>query len=175
MDHHFVARDLSRLDETSADALVCSVWSDARPFAGLAGLVDWRLAGRLSRLAQRGMLTGACGETLCTPGRPRLPFDKVIVVGLGERAKFSGSTYDEAFQRVLVVAHDLLVRRLALELPGRGSEAIGPVDAFAPVAAESPPGALVEYAPTLYVIDVPSAIDAMAAVTEERRHRVRKL
>lgn len=175
MDHQFVARELSRLDEMSADALVCGVWSDERPFRGLAGLVDWRLAGRLSRLAQRGLITGALGEALCTPGRPRLPFDKVIVIGLGERAAFSTAEYEAALRRVLAMARDLLVRRLALELPGRATDAVGALEAFAPVGSEPNALDLDGHAPTLYVIDAPTALEAMSAATEERRHKVRKL
>src|SRR5262249_732244 len=78
MDVDFVAPDLRRLEAaTQAELVACAIWEDERPMTGLAGLLDWRLAGRLSRLARDGFLAGTLGEVLFVPGRPRLPFEKV--------------------------------------------------------------------------------------------------
>ena len=67
----FVAPDLRRLDEVGSEVVVCGIWKDERPFTGLACLLDWRLAGRLSRLAKQGFLVGDVGEVLVVPARPR--------------------------------------------------------------------------------------------------------
>jgi hypothetical protein len=44
----FLPVDLLRWDRgPGGDALVVPVWSDVRPLRGAAGLLDWRLCGRL--------------------------------------------------------------------------------------------------------------------------------
>jgi len=126
IDLRFVAPDLRRLDEVASEVVVCSIWKDERPLTGLASLLDWRLAGLLSRLAKQGFLVGDVGEVLFLPARPRLPFDKLLVCGLGRRAGFG----DEIFRTVLARALDALaglsVKSAVVELPGRGD---GGVDA----------------------------------------------
>jgi hypothetical protein len=122
----FVPPDLERLDMASAEVVVCTAWRDLRPCPGLAGLLDWRLAGRLSRLLREEFAFGALGEILCVPGRPRLPFDKVLVLGLGERAHFGPDTFRAAVGRLCTTLEGLRVRRAVVELPGRGDDAISP-------------------------------------------------
>ena len=39
-------------------------------------IVDWRGAGRLSRLMQKGLLTGELGEVFMLPAKPGMPFDR---------------------------------------------------------------------------------------------------
>lgn len=121
----FVARDLRRLDEVSAEIVACGIYRDRRPLAGLAGLLDWRLAGRLSRLAKEGFLVGEVGELLAMPVRPRLPFDKLLVAGLGPRAGFGDGTFREVLARTVRAIEGLHAKKAVLELPGRGDEAIG--------------------------------------------------
>ncbi len=125
-DLRFVARDLRRLDETSAEVIACGVWRDERPFGGLAGLLDWRLAGRLSRLAKQAFLVGDVGEALACPARPRLPFDKVIIFGQGPRSAFAEATFRQVTERMLSTLAGLSVKKAVIELPGRGDGAIEP-------------------------------------------------
>jgi hypothetical protein len=126
MDFRFATPGLRGLDETTAELLACGVWEDERPMRGLAGLLDWRLAGRLSALARDGFLKGELGEVLCVPGRPRLPFDKVLVLGLGARSGFDDEAFRTAVRCLLRSLEGLHVRRAVVELPGRGDGAIQP-------------------------------------------------
>jgi len=126
MEFRFVTPDLRKLDETSAELVACSMWKDERPMRGLAGLLDWRLAGKISRLARESFLRGDLGEVLFVPGRPRLPFDKIIVLGLGEESAFDDAKFREAVTRLLRTLEGLHVRRAVVELPGRGAGAIDP-------------------------------------------------
>ena len=128
IDLRFVAPDLRRLDEVSSEVVVCGIWRDARPLTGLAGLLDWRLAGRLSRLARQGFLVGEVGEVLVLPTRPRLPFDKALVCGLGPRAAFGEAAFRTVLARALDALTGLSGTKAVLELPGRGDGHCG-VDA----------------------------------------------
>lgn len=130
-DLRFVPRDLRQLDELGAEVIACGVYRDERPLAGLAGLLDWRLAGRLSRLARRDFLVGDVGELVTLPVRSRLPFDKLLLAGLGPRAAFGEATFKAVLERTLDALEGLHVKKAVMELPGRGDGAI-----TAPRAAE---------------------------------------
>src|SRR5579859_7045204 len=126
MDLRFLPAEPRRLDEANVELCACSLWSDERPMRGLAGLLDWRLGGRLTALLRAGFLRGGVGEALLIPGKPHVPFEKVLVTGLGPRADFD----DESFRRAILhmgrALEGLRVRRAVLELPGRASDAIDP-------------------------------------------------
>jgi hypothetical protein len=126
VDLRFVAPDLRRLDEAGAEVVVCGVWKDGRPLTGLACLLDWRLAGRLSRLAKQGFLVGDLGEVVVLPARPRLPFDKLLACGLGPRARFDEATFRTVLERILDTLTGLSVKKAVIELPGRGDASVDP-------------------------------------------------
>lgn len=119
MELRFVNPALTSLDELDTEILACCVWSDARPVHGVAGLCDWRLAGGLSSLLRSAFVTGAAGEVVMLPGKPRLAFDKLLFFGAGPRTAFD----EEAFRRVVLhmlsVMEGLCARVAVVELPGR--------------------------------------------------------
>jgi Cytosol aminopeptidase family, N-terminal domain len=125
LDLRFVSRALRHIDEVSAEVVVCNIYRDGRPLPGLAGLLDWRLAGRLSRLAKQGFLLGEAGELLAVPVRPRLGFDKLLVAGLGPRGAFTDTTFRKVLERTIGALKGLHVKKAVVELPGRGDDAIG--------------------------------------------------
>lgn len=119
MDVRFVLPDLRRIDRLRAEALCLGFFEDERPLQGALGLVDWRLCGRLSRLIGRGQLDGALGERLLLPGEPRLPFDKVLLFGLGPREAFVQERFEATVHAMLVTLQGVQARSCAMGLPGR--------------------------------------------------------
>ena len=119
MELRFVSPSLQYLDELDAEVLACTVWSDVRPLHGVAGLVDWRMAGGLSRLVSRGRVTGALGEVVLLPGKPHVSFDKVLAFGAGARASFDDEAYRAVVGKMLRATADLAARGVVVELPGR--------------------------------------------------------
>ena len=113
-----------RLDLASAELLACCIWSDVRPVRGTAGLLDFRLAGRLSSLLRESFVSGARGEVLMVPGRPSLPFEKVMVFGLGPRPGFSDLVCTDAVKHMSRALEQLRVVRAVVELPGRADGAV---------------------------------------------------
>lgn len=130
MDVHFVAPELRRLDELKIEALVMPFFSDERPLRGPLGSVDWRLCGRVSRLIERGIVTGKKGETVLVPARPRLPFEKLFLYGLGPRADFDYIANDTALNAMLGTLSRARVRASVLVLPGRAVGLVSPTDAM---------------------------------------------
>jgi hypothetical protein len=122
----FVAPQLHELDVVEAEALACVVWDEERPMLGLAGLCDWRFAGRLSRLRVERYLTGRLDEVLLVPGRPSFGFEKLVLFGGGTRDGFDESRFDRIVARMLGVLEGLGARSVVAELPGRHADWIAP-------------------------------------------------
>ncbi len=115
----FVAPDLRDIDKANAEAIAAAIWEDQWPMLGLAGLLDWRMSGRLSALAKSGFLKGSRGEALMVPGRPHLPFEKVLLFGLGPHASFDDTVAREVLERLTQALEGLRIKRAVIELPGR--------------------------------------------------------
>jgi hypothetical protein len=119
----FLASDLGKWDqlEGAPDALVLPFFSDERPLRGAAGLCDWRLCGRLSRLLASGRVQGQWGETTLYPPGRRLPFSRLVLVGLGPADKFDERAASEAAQLIGDKMRKLNAPRYALVPPGRST------------------------------------------------------
>lgn len=163
---HFVEADLRAIDGASGELIACAVFADERPLRGLAGLLDWRLAGKLSALARSGFLTGAHDEVVLVPGRPRLPFEKILVLGLGARTAFDDDVIRQALARLASALEGLRVKRALVELPGRASGCATPERA-AELLLECAEGALEDEMWTL--VDERDAEGPMATKLLRRR------
>jgi cytosol aminopeptidase family protein len=126
MKFHFVPPELRRLDALRSDVLALSLFESERPLRGAAGLVDWRMCGRLSRLLHAGRLGGASAEVTLLPPRPRLPFDKLLLVGLGRESDFGEETFVDAIERTFGALSSMRTHSSVLALPGRATGRISP-------------------------------------------------
>ena len=118
MDLSFYPLTLEAIDQAAAESLCLFIAADERPLTGLAGLADWRLSGRLSRLLRGGLLTGDAGEAVLTPPGSRLAFQKLFLFGVGK----TGQTEEELARRVAEALRKLAqagVQEAALQLPAR--------------------------------------------------------
>ncbi len=119
MELRFVAPELREIDLIGSEVLACAVFSDQRPPRGVAGLVDWRMAARLSRYLESQELTGVLGEVALIPGKPRIPFEKVLVFGAGTTEAFDEESYSRVMSQMLDTLAGLGVRIAVVERPGR--------------------------------------------------------
>jgi hypothetical protein len=117
--------DLARWDEVARDALVLAVFKDDRPLRGAAGLADWRLCGRLSRLLLAERAPGAAGETLLLPPGRRLRFGRILWFGLGESKGYTDERYRKDVAWIAEVVRKAQIGDWALQAPGRASGVIG--------------------------------------------------
>jgi hypothetical protein len=168
----FLPVDLARWDQISGgDMLAIGLWAEARPLRGAAGLVDWRLCGRLSALIADGKVDGRPDERTLIPCRSRLPWKVALAVGLGARADFGEAGFVRAVHATLEALRGLkLGGRLAVSLPGRDGERIAArrgLQLMVKESEESFPGLLDE----LTVIEPLAAQKELADVVRARGPR----
>lgn len=162
--------DLVRWDQApGGDLLAVGVWSDVRPLRGTAGLVDWRLNGKLSWCLRNGRLSGAGDDKLLLPTR-RLPWRAVLAVGMGQSTEFSEDRYQGVLRAIFATMRGLGFRTLAATLPGRDTGRIEPERALALLLALVDDEGPVD----LTIIDIPTALKTMgerAGLTRTPRPR----
>lgn len=125
MGVHVLAADLAKWDEADHDALLLPIFADERPLRGAAGLADWRLCGRLSRLIKKGKASGAQGETVMLPPGRRLRFGRVLLFGLGESKGYGEDRFRRDVRWIREVARNAGIAEYALQAPGRARGLIG--------------------------------------------------
>ncbi len=125
MKIRFAEPTLRGLDDLGGICLVLTAFSDDRPLRGLAGHVDWRLNGRLSKWILDDFVDAHYKEVTLTPLDGQLPFQRLVLVGLGRRQDYDA----ERFVQVCRFCFDTLARmgvvEFAIEMPGRPGLDIG--------------------------------------------------
>ena len=134
VEAEFIPVRLRDLDSVTGELLVISLFNDEKPPTGLAGLVDWRMDGLLSRTRlhpdpasnpnplYHGMVLGSFPadfqEKLMFPVSHKLPFSNAIVVGMGEKNGFDTSAYRAMVSTIVDAASHLKANSMVLQLPG---------------------------------------------------------
>lgn len=116
------ALDLPTVDALDVDSYAVFVAEDERPLTGLAGLLDWRLAGGLSRQLQGGLFSGRPGESLLLSTRAmtrelELPGVRLFAFGLGPRRSCDPTRLREQLERAVIALRRAGVRRVATGYP----------------------------------------------------------
>jgi hypothetical protein len=172
VDLRFTPPNLRALDLLGTEVLIASVALDERPPHGVAGLIDWRLGGRLSSLLRDDFYSGRIGEVLLLPGKPKLPFDKLLLLGVGKRKDFNETVFGEVTEKILSTLAGLRARTAVVQLPGRH---------FGGITAERAADLLLEVAGARPEHDVWTLVEppeAQRAITQrmiQERRRVRRL
>lgn len=119
------APTLEQLDELSCTCLVLTAFADERPFRGLTSLVDWRLNGQLSRLLLREFVDAHYQESLLLPVVGRLPFERILLVGMGRRNEFGAQRFEDICRFVFRSLVGLGIADAAMTLPGLVGREVG--------------------------------------------------
>jgi leucyl aminopeptidase len=107
----------------AVDCLVVGVYAD-KSLSAAAQAVDQASGGRLTALVQRGDAPGRSGRTTFLYDLPGVTAPRVLVVGLGEAAKFNVPTYLKALSETAralkeSAASSALVTLTELDVPSR--------------------------------------------------------
>ena len=118
---------LQAVDALDCESVAIAICSDVRPLAGLAGVRDWRMCGRLSDLLRKGHVSGKAREQVLIPTLGMIPPKRIFLFGWGPRSSMlDGATEKIAWMvDVLVKAK---VKRVAVALPEPSAMLLGLVD-----------------------------------------------
>jgi len=165
----FLPIDLVRWDNgPGGDAMVVPIWMDVRPLRGAAGLLDWRMCGRLSQVIREGRLAGTPGEKLLLVTN-RIRWRRVLAVGVGESKEFNSDAFRNAVDCSLQALRGIGASNVAMALPGRDVDLLRPEDAVRQLidaVAESEQGNG-RWLDSLVLIDTPAASKTMGDVTRD--------
>jgi hypothetical protein len=89
---------LQALDALRTDAIAVFVGPE-RPLQGLAGFVDWRLCGAISRAIRGGSYVPEAGESLLLPTGGRLAAPRLFCFGLMSEVPLAGTALAAACER----------------------------------------------------------------------------
>jgi len=123
VDVHFTLPELGEIERLKCDVIGVPFFREERPPRGVLGLLDWRLCGLVTRMMQRGHITGDPLETVLIPVRQRLPVDKLVLFGAGVRADLSAEFVTRVMSHMLATLTRLGARSSAVVLPGRSAVA----------------------------------------------------
>lgn len=110
--------EMKSLDRLRCDTLAISIFSDERPLRGLAGLLDWRSCGRMSKLIQSGWFSGQADEVLLFPPWNRISCPRALLFGLGSMDQFDNRRFRLAANNVARTVTKLRSTDIGLSLPG---------------------------------------------------------
>lgn len=111
---------LASLDALDVDTLAAFVGTE-RPLSGLPSLLDWRLAGAVSRAILDGLVTPEHGEALLLPSAGKLRAGRVVLFGLDDPSPRSVTM---AVRRGCEALHRAGAWAVGVGLPGGASPAV---------------------------------------------------
>jgi hypothetical protein len=114
------------IDRIAVDTACVALCADERPLQGAAGLLDWRLCGKLSRLVLAGNLTGQLGEKLLVHAGGRIAAGKLLVVGGGRAAAFHAPQVGVVLRETFDALRKMNVPTAAMPLPGASVAGLDP-------------------------------------------------
>lgn len=109
--------DAESLARVGAEVAVAGFFRDQRPLRGGAGLADWRLCGFVSRLLIASRAQGEPGEAILATTHGRLRAGRLLLIGLGPRARFGFEAHVSAVEQAVRRLLDLGVATAVFDLP----------------------------------------------------------
>lgn len=100
-----------------AEVAVAGVFQDQRPLRGGAGVADWRMCGWLSGLIESTRVRGAWGESVLLVTHGRIAAPRLVLLGLGARARFGLEAHREAVRAAIDRIVALGAATAVLDLP----------------------------------------------------------
>lgn len=105
------------IDLQECDIIVSGFFSDERPLKGSAGLIDWRLNGRISRLLADKKIIGEWKETLLIPSNGRIIPKLILLFGFGSKKHYSYLRAREITPYILNTLSKIGFSNIFLSLP----------------------------------------------------------
>lgn len=158
-----------------------ALFSNEKPPRGVAGMVDWRLGGMISRSIARGTIAGSYGETiLFHPDSPFLGPWKILMLGLGESERLTPDRIYGAGWSIMNTMHRIGCRDFTTSVPGTGRCELPlsfMVEAFLSgmLDALSETGESLDRQTSIHLVEAPGHISHVAAAVHDTAVRTGNL
>lgn len=106
------------IDRIECEAIIAYFFADERPLKGMAGWIDGRLNGGLSRLINNGRIGGHFKEFILIGSQDKICSPRILLVGLGHSSQFSFKRFSQISVEIRKVIMRMKVFHLATPLPG---------------------------------------------------------
>jgi len=117
------------IDRIETEAVVLPFFSDERPLKGAAGLIDWRMRGKISKLISEGRISGAKGESTLILPDYRISAKKILMTGLGDSSRFNEMELKEAGSKIIQQITHINVKEFTVALPPKKLSSLESTDA----------------------------------------------
>jgi len=84
-------------DRIPSDIASIPIFAGQFPLRQVAGLIDWRMNGRISNLIETKRLAGSVGDSLIMPTNGRLQSEAIFFYGLGHRTGWQSNHAEHNF------------------------------------------------------------------------------
>ncbi len=118
------------LEASQRETIVITSFADEAPLAGINHVIDWGLAGWVSRLIARGWIERAFGDLSLLSPAPGHGYRRLLHLGLGPSTAFSPRKAQRAGSLVLKTLEKQQLSSAALILPGRSLGVVSATDAY---------------------------------------------
>lgn len=117
------------IDRIETEVVVLPFFSDERPLKGAAGLVDWRMGGKISKLINQGRISGEKGESTLLLPEYRISADKILMAGLGDSSRFNEGELKEAGAKIVQQMVHMNVKNFTIVPPPKKLSCLESTDA----------------------------------------------
>ena len=105
------------LDKVEDDTLAVFCFSDQRPLQGVPALLDWRLAGRISRRLKSGLFVGEAADHLLLWDPRYQNGRKIFLFGLGNIGTCKAKTIKDSCAKAIKVMRDAGISNIVFLAP----------------------------------------------------------
>jgi leucyl aminopeptidase len=134
------------IQETTADTIIVNLFEGVTAPGGATGAVDGALDGAISELIANGDFSGKAGEVAALYPRAAMAAKRVLIAGLGKRARFDARRVRRAAAAAIKTARGLNAKTVATIVHGAGIAGL-PADHAAQATVEGSLLALYRYQP----------------------------
>jgi hypothetical protein len=111
--------NLHKLNELKGESIGLFCFADERPLAGVAGCIDWRICGQLSRVLQNEFFSAETSEMLMLPVSGRFGTRRLFLFGLGAADAWNAKQCAKVLKHAALVMRKAGVDDLVLAAPAR--------------------------------------------------------
>ncbi|MBN1471403.1 MAG: hypothetical protein JW925_06470 [Syntrophaceae bacterium] len=111
---------LHEIEKLRTDSIAVFLFEDVVPLRGMAGMIDWRLNGMISREIKKERIRGDYEEKIIIPFLPRIGSEMLLLFGLGKVSDINYGKIYNASYLITQTVDKMALDSCAFDLYGQG-------------------------------------------------------